>query len=483
MKLATLPARSLKDLLKRKEISASEVMTSVLGEIERQEDSIRAFITVRDRAELIREAELVDQRRLRGEAVGPLDGLPVAVKDNICTKGVRTTCASRMLSNFIPPYDATVIQRLKAADGILLGKTNLDEFAMGGTTENSAMHVTHNPWNTDCVPGGTSGGSAAAVAAHETILALGSDTGGSIRQPASYCGVVGLKPTYGAVSRYGLIPYASSLDQIGPLTKTTEDAALLYSVIAAHDPKDSTSLGNPSMPSLPLEPMPAGLRLGVPKEFFGAGLAPEVKQAVEHAISVLESQGARVVPISLPHSEFAIPAYYIIACAEASSNLARYDGCKYGYRASVEGGVVELMTASRTEGFGAEVKRRIILGTYVLSSGYYDAFYLKAAKVRTLIRRDYEAAYQQCDVIVHAVAPTPAFKIGEKIDDPLAMYLVDIYSVISNLTGMPAISVPCGFGGGGLPIGIQIAGPALSEALLLRVANQLEKSLDSNKIS
>jgi aspartyl-tRNA(Asn)/glutamyl-tRNA(Gln) amidotransferase subunit A len=476
VKLAAMTAGRLKAMLARKEASCADIMRSVLDEIDKREPSVRAFITLRDPADLLREAEQVDQRVLRCQPVGPLAGLPVAVKDNLCTQGLRTTCASKMLADFVPPYDATVVQRVKEADGIILGKTNMDEFAMGSTTENSAMQTTRNPWNTDHVPGGTSGGSAAAVAAHETILALGSDTGGSIRQPASYCGVVGLKPTYGRVSRYGLIAYASSLDQVGALARNVEDAALLFAVLAGHDPRDSTSLDVAPPDGLLSDP-PARLRIGVPKEFFGPGLDAEVQQSVENALSALASNGAQLVPISLPHTEYAIPIYYIIACAECSSNLARYDGCKFGYRTKSEGNVIDMMTASRTEGFGEEVKRRIILGTYVLSSGYYDAYYNKAAKARTLIRRDYDDAYQHCDVIMHPVAPTPAFKIGEKTSDPLAMYLVDIYSVIANLTGSPAMSVPCGLSRGGLPIGVQITGPALSEPLLFRVAHQLEALL------
>jgi aspartyl-tRNA(Asn)/glutamyl-tRNA(Gln) amidotransferase subunit A len=482
MKLATMTAEQLKGLLAKKEASCTDIMRSVLGEIESREPSIRAFITLRAPEDLLREAGQVDQRRLKGEPIGPLAGLPVAVKDVLCTQNIRTTCASKILSEFVPPYDATVVQRVKAADGLILGKTNMDEFAMGSTTENSAMQITRNPWNTEYVPGGSSGGSAAAVAAHETILALGSDTGGSVRQPASYCGVVGLKPTYGRVSRYGLIAYASSLDQVGTLTKDVEDAATLFSVLAGYDPKDSTSL-NQGVAKIELpQAAAAKVRIGVPQEFSGKGLDAEVAHAVEKALNTLAAQGATLVPISLPHTEYAIPVYYIIACAEMSSNLARYDGCKFGYRAKSDGNLIDMMVASRTEGFGAEVKRRIILGTYALSSGYYDAYYIKAAKVRSLIRRDYDEAYKQCDVIMHPVAPTPAFKIGEKTSDPLAMYLVDIYSVIANLTGMPAMSVPCGCSRNGLPIGVQITGPALSEPLLLRVAYQLEKLAGFNRL-
>ncbi|MCX6907991.1 MAG: Asp-tRNA(Asn)/Glu-tRNA(Gln) amidotransferase subunit GatA, partial [Verrucomicrobia bacterium] len=458
-----------------------EVMESVLSNIERLEPEIGAYITLRPKGDLLREARNVDNRRRRGDAIGALAGLPVAVKDNLCTSGLRTTCASKMLSHFIPPYDATVVELLRAADGIILGKTNMDEFAMGSTTENSAMHLTRNPWNTAYVPGGTSGGSAAAVAANETIFALGTDTGGSIRQPASYCGVVGMKPTYGRVSRYGLIAYASSLDQVGVLTKDVEDAALLLAVIAKHDLRDSTSLPINDGQYTSLKAFPQELRVGISKEFQGPGLDPEVAQAVQDALKALEKLGARTIPVSLPHTQYAIPVYYIIASAEMCSNLARYDGCKYGHRTQVSHNVIDLMTKSRTEAFGTEVKRRIILGTYTLSSGYYDAYYLKAAKVRTLMRQDYEHAFHKCDLIIHPVAPTPAFRIGEKTTDPLEMYLVDIYSVIANLTGLPAISVPFGFSCQGLPIGVQLVGPQLSEDLLLRVAYNLEASRKTQK--
>jgi aspartyl-tRNA(Asn)/glutamyl-tRNA(Gln) amidotransferase subunit A len=478
MKLATLTASELKTLLARNETTCREIMSSVLDSIEEVEGTIRAYITVRPRDELLRAADAVDARRGSGAVIGPLAGLPVAVKDNLCTKGLKTTCASRMLENFVPPYDATVIKLVEQADGIVIGKTNLDEFSMGSTTENSAMQITRNPWNPDYVPGGTSGGSAAAVAANETILALGSDTGGSIRQPASFCGVVGLKPTYGRVSRYGLVAYASSLDQIGVLAKNVEDAETLFSVIARHDPLDSTSLNSASPRRDYSADFPRGLRIGIPQEFFGPGLHPDVRQAVQQSVELLCGAGAEQVPIALPHAEYAIPAYYILACAEMSSNLARYDGCRYGHRARGEANVIEMVMKSRAEAFGPEVKRRVILGTYVLSSGYYDAYYVRAAKTRTLIRQDFDAAFKKCDVVLHPVAPTPPFRLGEKTNDPLAMYLVDIYSVIANLTGLPAISVPCGFSADGLPIGVQLAGPALSEEFLFRVSRVLESLLE-----
>ena len=466
MKLAEMTATQLKGLLDQKQTSCVEIMKSVLGEIDRRESSVKAFITLRGQEELLRESEAVDQRRLSGDTVGPLAGLPVAIKDNICTQGLRTTCASKMLEKFIPPYDATVVRKIREADGIILGKTNMDEFAMGSSTENSAYQVTHNPHDLERVPGGTSGGSAAAVAANMTILALGSDTGGSIRQPASFCGIVGLKPTYGRVSRYGLVAYGSSLDQIGPMAKSVDDAALLLSVIAGHDPLDSTSLKE-SVPDFTSRKSDSPLRIGVPKEYFGPGLDPEVRACVENALKQLEAQGHHLVDVSLSHTEYAVPAYYIIACAEASANLARYDGVRYGYRSPEYQDVLAMYGSSRAHGFGAEVKRRIILGTYVLSSGYYDAYYLRAQKVRTRIREDFNMAFQTCDVIVNPVAPTPAFKIGEQVDDPLAMYLGDIYSVTANLAGLPAISIPSKKLSNNLPVGIQFTANALREDALL----------------
>ena len=477
MDLAQMTAGELKALLADGRTSSREVMSAVLQEIDRRESDVQAFISVRDGDELLAEADAVDQRRGRGENVGVLAGLPVAIKDNICTEGVATTCASRMLENFVPPYDATVVQKIRAADGIVLGKTNLDEFAMGSSTENSAMHTTRNPHNLECVPGGTSGGSAAAVAANETILAVGSDTGGSIRQPASFCGVVGLKPTYGRVSRYGLVAHGSSLDQIGPLTKDVRDCALLLQVLAGHDPRDSTSIDAP-VPDY-LEEMDDGqsLRIGAPEECFGAGLDDEVRTAVERAIDLFREQSHEVVPVHMPHTEYSVATYYIIVAAEASSNLARYDGVHYGFRAEGASNIIDLMSETRSQGFGPEVKRRIMLGTYALSAGYYDAYYLKASKVRRLIAQDFEAAFECCDVIAHPVAPTPAFKIGEKTNDPLAMYLGDIYSVIANLVGLPAISIPCGRTKDGLPVGVQLAARSLAEPQLLAAARRLESLL------
>ena len=480
MKLAEMTAGALKKLLAEGKTSCREIMQSVLGEIDQRESRVQAYIRVRDGKDLLAEADAVDQRRRRGGPVGPLAGLPIAVKDCICTQGTITTCASRILEKFVPPYDATAVRRIREADGIIVGKTNMDEFAMGSSTENSAYQITHNPHDLERVPGGTSGGSAAAVAAHECILALGSDTGGSVRQPASFCGVVGLKPTYGRISRYGLVAYGSSLDQIGVLSKNVDDCILLLSVIAGHDPSDSTSIPA-EVPNYRAAAQAGGTwRIGVPHEYFAEGLDAEVRASVENAIDLLRNDGHAVVPINLPHTEYAVPVYYIIACAEASANLARYDGVRYGFRAKDCKDVKDLYHKSRTEGFGAEVRRRILLGTYVLSSGYYDAYYLKAQKVRTLIRRDFQAAFDTCDIIMHPVAPTPAFKIGEHSDDPLAMYLGDIYSVIANMAGLPAISVPCGWTSNRLHIGVQLAAKPLAEPLLMAASARLESLLNGD---
>lgn len=475
-----MTACRLKSLLEREEVSCVEVIDSVLTEIEKREPTVQAYLTLRGAEELREEARTIDERRHRGETIGVLAGLPVAVKDNICTEGLLTTCGSKLLANFTPPYDATVIARIRAADGIILGKTNLDEFSMGSSTENSAFKITRNPHDPTRVPGGTSGGSAAAVAAHETILAIGSDTGGSVRQPASFCGVVGLKPTYGRISRYGLVAYGSSLDQIGPLAKDVADAALLFSVMAGHDSRDSTSLPEP-VPDCTQLASSGRLRIGIPKEYFGKGLDTEVRTLVERTLQMLEQAGHSLVQVSLPHTEYAVPAYYIIACAEASANLARYDGVRYGFRAQHGGDLTEMYETTRAQGFGSEVKRRIILGTYVLSSGYYDAYYLRAQKVRTLIRQDFIDAFRQCDVIAHPVAPSPAFKIGEKTNDPLAMYLGDIYSVTANLAGIPAISVPCGTVPPGLPVGIQLSAGAMNEGALLSAASIVEAAIRGSK--
>ena len=481
MKLAEMTAWALKELLAANKTSCREIMESVLGEIDAREASVQAYITLRDRDALLKEADVADEQRKKGGSVGALHGIPIAVKDCIATEGLRTTCASRILENFIPPYDATVTRRLREAGAIILGKTNMDEFAMGSSTENSAYTVTHNPHDLERVPGGTSGGSAAAVAANECILALGTDTGGSVRQPASFCGVVGIKPTYGRVSRYGLVAYGSSLDQVGVLAKDVRDTALALQVIAGYDAKDSTCI-DVEVPDYHAA-LSAGIkpRIGVPSEYFAEGLDVEVRDSVQNAIELLRQDGHEVVPINLPHTEYAVPVYYIIACAEASANLARYDGVRYGFRAKDCNDVKDLFVKSRTEGFGAEVRRRIILGTYVLSTGYYDAYYLKAQKVRTLMRRDFQSAFEQCDIIMHPVAPTPAYKIGEHTDDPLAMYLGDIYSVTANLVGIPGINVPCGWTKNKLPIGVQLSTKPLGEPALLTAAQRLETLLNDTK--
>ena len=474
MKLNELSASRLKELLASGTVSNHDILSAVLARIEEVDESIGAFLTVRDKAELLREADFIDKKRSHGESIGALAGLPVAIKDNICTKGIRTTCASKMLESYIPPYDATIVRRIRDADGIILGKTNMDEFAMGSSTENSAFKTTRNPHNLDYVPGGTSGGSAAAVAAHETILAIGSDTGGSIRQPASYCGVVGLKPTYGRVSRYGLLAYGSSLDQIGTLTKTPDDARLLFSVIAGHDPLDATS--HPDSLQERARYQDRALKIGIPKEYFIQGVDPEVLSCAERMKEILFEIGHEIIEISLPHTSYAVPTYYILAAAEMSSNLARYDGSRYGYRALHYNNLKEMLAKTRTGGFGAEVRRRIILGTYVLSAGYYDAYYEKAMKVRKLICGDFVQAFSQCDLIMTPVAPAPAFRIGEKTMDPLTMYLVDIFSVTANLAGLPGISVPLGFSQNGLPLSMQFMGPSYSEELLLHLSSQIWKA-------
>ena len=466
------------------ETSATEVTRAALDTIEKREPEINAFISV-DADGALLQAEAVDDKRRRGQPVGTLAGIPVAVKDLICVRGSATTCGSRILDGYKPPYDATVIAHMRQADAVLLGKTNMDEFAMGSSNENSYFGPTRNPVNGEHVPGGSSGGSAAAVAAHETILALGSDTGGSVRQPAGYCGVVGLKPTYGRVSRYGLVAYASSLDQIGPVTKDVEDAALLLDAIAGRDARDATSAEIAKADYFEkLNAGVEGLRIGIAPEYFGPGLDPEIRTAVETAAGHLETAGATLVSdISLPVAadpDYCIGAYYIVAMGEASANLARYDGVRYAFRA--EDGVSDLQQMyrlTRSEGFGEEVKRRIMLGTYVLSAGYYDAYYLKAQKVRTLIRQDFERAYERCDFLLSPVAPTTAFKLNEQVNDPLQMYLNDVYTVSVNLAGLPGISVPVATSAQGLPIGAQLLAPAFEEAGLLRVARALER-LSSN---
>lgn len=469
MELYKLTLTEAVDLIERGEISSKELIDAVAERISQVEERVKAYITV-----------TIEGFEASGK--GKLSGIPIAIKDNICTKGIKTTCASKILYNFVPPYDATVIKKLKAEGYVLSGKTNLDEFAMGSSTENSAFFTTRNPWDLERVPGGSSGGSAACVAADECIAALGSDTGGSIRQPAAFCGVVGLKPTYGRVSRYGLVAFASSLDQIGPITKTVKDAAYLLEIISGKDEMDSTSAPiEVESFSQSLTGEVKGLKIGLPAEYYGEGLDPEVKEKVLHWVGELEKEGAEIVEINLPHTEYAIATYYIVAPAEASSNLARYDGVKYGFRAENYTDLLDMYFKTRSQGFGAEVKRRIMLGTYSLASGYYDAYYLRAKKVRTLIRRDFEEAFKRCDVIITPTSPTCAFKIGERISDPLAMYLSDVFTVSVNLAGIPAISIPCGVNSEGLPIGLQIMGNFFDEKTILSVAYRLETMIDFRK--
>jgi aspartyl-tRNA(Asn)/glutamyl-tRNA(Gln) amidotransferase subunit A len=467
-----MPTYSVKDIvtsLRKRETSPIDWTNTYLQEIRQKDKAVQAFLYVDEEGAIRRAKELQDQGEMS------LFGVPFALKDNICTEGIRTTAASRILENYIPPYSATVAEKLKQAGGVLVGKTNMDEFAMGSSTENSAFQKTRNPYNLDCVPGGSSGGSAAAVAAGMVPFALGSDTGGSIRQPAAFCGVVGLKPTYGRVSRYGLIAFASSLDQIGPFTRTVEDAAYVLKAISGHDPLDSTSAPQSVEDYVAaLDGNVKGIKVGVVTDIDSAGLDPEVKSAVGKAIQVLQAAGAEVVEVQLPHSQYAVATYYLIAPAEASSNLARYDGVRYGRRAAGET-LLEMYQNTRSEGFGMEVKRRIMIGTYALSSGYYDAYYLRAQKMRTLIRRDYDEAFQKCDVILTPTAPTPAFRFGEKVDNPLQMYLNDIFTIPANLAGLPGISVPCGMTAGGLPIGLQMVARPFGESTLLKVAHAYEQ--------
>lgn len=473
MELHTLSLSALSEKLRRREISAAELTEAVLAHIDRTEPQIGAFITLTpDLARTM--AQEADARIANGEWT-PLMGIPIAIKDNISTRGVRTTCASRILENYVPPFDATVVARLKQTGAVIVGKTNMDEFAMGGSTEFSAFHPTRNPRDPERVPGGSSGGSAAAVASHMAVAALGSDTGGSIRQPAAYCGVVGLKPTYGRVSRYGLIAYASSLDQIGPITQTVEDCALILQAIAGKDPLDATSVDLP-VPDYraALRPDVKGLRIGVPKEFFGHGVHSEVAQRVHEAISALESAGAQVQEVSIPMAEQGLAMYYILAPAECSSNLARYDGVRYGLRVGADKGHVGMMEATRAVGFGKEVIQRIIIGTYALSAGYYDAYYLKAQKGRTLLRQEFERVFETVDVLVCPTAPTPPFRLGELVDNPLAMKLMDVLTIPVNLAGLPGLSVPCGLAEG-LPVGLQIIGKPFDEPTVLRVGYTWEQ--------
>jgi aspartyl-tRNA(Asn)/glutamyl-tRNA(Gln) amidotransferase subunit A len=502
MDVIDLTAGELSDLLARGEATSVEVTRAYLDRIEAHDGQIGAFLRF-DPERAVAQAAAVDQKRAAGQPLGPLAGVPIAVKDVLCDRESTTTCASRMLADFRPPYDATVVQRLKAADAVLIGRTNMDEFAMGGSTENSAFQATCNPWDLSRTPGGSSGGSAACVAARMAPLAIGTDTGGSIRQPAGLCGITGLKPTYGRVSRYGLVAFASSLDQAGPMARTARDAAILLEVIAGHDPHDATSLDRETPRySQSIDQPLEGLRLGVVREHFAAGLDREVELAVQEAIGMFQTMGAEIRELSLPHSKYGVAAYYVIAPSEASSNLARYDGAHYGYRtdqsamlaeltaerkalqaagddrglAALDTALVRMYRRTRAEGFGAEVKRRIMLGTYALSAGYYDAYYLKALKVRRLIRQDFDAAFEQVDLVIGPVTASPAFKLGEMVDDPLAMYLVDLYTVSANLAGIPAISIPCGLTKAGLPIGLQIQAPPLEEDRLLRAAHMYQQS-------
>ena len=462
------------DALDKKEISSVELTQALLNRIDEEEPKVRALNCVCRDTALMQAAES-DARRAKGEAKSALDGIPAIVKDNICTEGIPTTCSSRMLQNFVPPYDAHVIELLKKQGVITLAKSNLDEFAMGSSTENSAFAITANPWDLNRVPGGSSGGSAAAVSAMYAPMALGSDTGGSIRQPAAYCGVVGIKPTYGAVSRYGLVAFASSLDQIGPFARTVEDAAISLNAVCGHDHRDSTSMNivHPDY-TQGIKDGVKGMKIGLPKEYFGEGLDKDVRDAIMKAAQTFEKLGAAVEETTLPTFDYALAAYYIISSAEATSNLSRYDGVKYGYRAKHYDGIVDMYIQTRNEGFGAEVKRRLMLGNYVLSSGYYDAYYLKALKVRTLIKRDFDALFEKYDCILSPTAPAPAFKIGEK-SDPMQMYLTDIYTVPVNIAGLAAMSLPCGLSPEGLPIGLQLIAKPLGEPAMLRAAYALEQ--------
>ena len=477
MKVHGLTIHELRHKLRRGDLTSTQLTQALFDRIEDTDGKIGSYLTVcRDRG--MAEARAADERLANGGASSPLLGIPLALKDVLLTEDVPTTCASRILQGFTPPFDATAVRRLREAGAVLLGKTNMDEFAMGSSTENSGFSLTRNPWDPDRVPGGSSGGSAAAVAAGQCVAALGTDTGGSIRQPAAFCGVVGLKPTYGRVSRFGVVAYASSLDQVGPITRDVSDCALVLQAIAGHDPADSTSVDAP-VPDYASELSrgASGLRVGVPGEYFAAGIQPEVEQAVRQGVREIEKAGAAVVEVSLPRTGYAVAAYYVIATAEASSNLARYDGMRYGPRAQAED-LTSTYTKSRSQGFGPEVKRRILLGAYVLSAGYYDAYYLKAQKARTLVRQDFESALRQCDAIVAPTTPTTAFHIEEMTEDPLRMYLSDIFTVPANLAGLPALSLPCGFDRAGLPIGMQIIGRPFDEATVLRLGHAFEQATE-----
>ena len=478
MELFQKTIHDLHEMLKKKEVSSVEITKSVFERIEKVEGRIKSYITITKESAL-KEAEAADEIIKNGNEIAPLTGIPLAIKDLLCVEGVEATCGSKMLQGFIPPYDATSIKKLKEQHPVFLGKVNMDEFAMGSSTETSYFGITKNPWNLETIPGGSSGGSAACVAADACIGALGSDTGGSIRQPAALCGIVGLKPTYGRVSRFGLVAFASSLDQIGPMTKDVRDCALLLNIISGKDSRDSTS-ADVLVPDFTkaLEKDVKGLKIGIPKEYFVEGMNEEIEKSIRDGIKLLEGLGAESVEVSLPHTEYAIATYYVLATAEASSNLARYDGVKYGYRAGEKDDLIEMYKKTREEGFGAEVKRRIMLGTYVLSAGYYDAYYRKAQQVRTLIKNDFEDAFKKCDVLITPTSPTAAFKIGEKTGDPLQMYLSDIFTISTNLAGIPGISIPCGFTKDNLPVGLQIMGKNFDEETILQVAYNFEQNTD-----
>ncbi|MBN2284706.1 MAG: Asp-tRNA(Asn)/Glu-tRNA(Gln) amidotransferase subunit GatA [Deltaproteobacteria bacterium] len=480
MESSSLTIHELQTLLRDGKVTATELTESVFNRIDAVEDKVHAYITL-TRDDAFAMAEQADRDISEGK-FRELTGIPVALKDNMCTKDVRTTCASRILGNFIPPYDATVVEKLRAAGAVFTGKTNLDEFAMGSSTEMSCFGVTRNPWDLERIPGGSSGGSAVAVATDECIAALGSDTGGSIRQPASHCGVVGMKPTYGRVSRYGLVAFASSLDQIGPLTKDVEDCAIMMNVISGYDPRESTSVPA-DVPDYRrfVDRGIEGWTVGIPREYFTEGIDPEVETAVKKAVSTMEALGARCREISIPHTEYCVAIYYIIAPSEASSNLARFDGVRYGFRAAGETELLQMYKATRSAGFGDEVKRRIMIGTYALSAGYYDAYYKKASQVRRLLRDDFDRAFKECDIILTPTCPTAAFRIGEKTDDPLQMYLSDIFTLSVNLAGIPGLVVPCGYTGNGLPVGVQFLAGHFQEGMLIQAAAAYERASEGEK--
>ena len=480
MEIFELTIHELHQKLKAKELSCVEATRAMLARIESVEERVNAFISVTPEEALL-EAEAADRRIAQGD-MDILTGIPIGLKDIFITKGIRTTCGSKILENFVPPYDGTAVARLKERGAVIVGKLNQDEFAMGSSSESSYFGATRNPWDLDCTPGGSSGGSAAAIAAREATATLGTDTGGSIRQPASHCSCVGLKPTYGRVSRYGVIAYASSLDQVGPLTRDVTDAAIMLGAVAGYDPLDSTSVDTPVPDYLAgLQGGVKGIKIGLPKEYFIEGLDPDVKRAMDQAIALYRSLGAEIREVSLPHTEYAVATYYLVATAEASSNLARYDGVRFGHRSEAARGLADMYAKSRAEGFGSEVKRRIMLGTYALSSGYYDAYYLKAQKVRTLIRQDFLTAFEEVDLLLTPIAPTPPFKIGEKLADPLQMYLSDIFTIPVNLAGTCALSVPAGFSAGGLPIGLQLIGKPFGEESILSAAYAFERETEWHK--